>query len=101
MLVGLASLQEPEQSSVTLAASAAHTRGKNQVISETYGASGWDLSPEEMRRLADWQSVRGVTRLVPHAFEFWQDRPFRLHERRHFVPDPAVPGNWTSTLLYP
>ena len=40
-------------------------------------------------------------RLVPHAFEFWQDRPFRLHERRHFVPDPAISGGWTSTLLYP
>ena len=40
-------------------------------------------------------------RLVPHAFEFWQDRPFRLHERRRFVPDPAAPGSWTSTLLYP
>ena len=40
-------------------------------------------------------------RLVPHAFEFWQDRPFRLHERRHFVPDPAISGGWTNTLLYP
>jgi len=40
-------------------------------------------------------------RLIPRAFEFWQDRPFRLHERRHFLPDPAAPGGWTSTLLYP
>ena len=40
-------------------------------------------------------------RLVPHAFEFWQDRPFRLHERRHFLPDSTAPGGWTSTLLYP
>jgi pyridoxamine 5'-phosphate oxidase len=38
-------------------------------------------------------------RLVPHAFEFWMDRPFRLHERRRFELDGT--GNWTSGLLYP
>lgn len=36
--------------------------------------------------------------LVPHAFEFWMDRPFRLHERRRFE---RVDGSWTSGLLYP
>lgn len=38
-------------------------------------------------------------RLVPHAFEFWLDRPFRLHERRRFELAPG--GGWSSTLLYP
>ncbi len=38
-------------------------------------------------------------RLVPHAFEFWMDRPFRLHERRRF--ELAPDGSWTSGLLYP
>lgn len=37
--------------------------------------------------------------LVPHAFEFWMDRPFRLHERRRFVRGEG--GGWASTLLYP
>lgn len=40
-------------------------------------------------------------RLVPGALEFWQDRPFRLHERRRFVIDSSAPGGWTSTLLFP
>lgn len=38
-------------------------------------------------------------RLVPRAFEFWLDRPFRLHERRRFELDAS--GSWTSGLLYP
>lgn len=37
--------------------------------------------------------------LTPSAFEFWMDRPFRLHERRRFVRSPD--GRWSSSLLYP
>lgn len=37
--------------------------------------------------------------LTPSAFEFWMDRPFRLHERRRF--ERAADGGWTSSLLYP
>ncbi|MFM5949572.1 MAG: pyridoxamine 5'-phosphate oxidase [Novosphingobium sp.] len=37
--------------------------------------------------------------LTPDAFEFWMDRPFRLHERRRF--ERAAGGGWNSSLLYP
>lgn len=37
--------------------------------------------------------------LTPTAFEFWLDRPFRLHERRHFTR--LTEGGWASSLLYP
>jgi pyridoxamine 5'-phosphate oxidase len=39
-------------------------------------------------------------RVVPSIIEFWQDRPYRLHDRVEFrrkVPD----GGWTKTRLYP
>lgn len=36
--------------------------------------------------------------LRPEAFEFWHDRPYRLHERRRFIPQG---DGWTSSLLYP
>jgi pyridoxamine 5'-phosphate oxidase len=39
-------------------------------------------------------------RLQPLVAEFWQDRPFRLHDRVEFTRDaPAAP--WRKTRLYP
>lgn len=39
-------------------------------------------------------------RIVPLAIEFWQDRPFRLHDRIVFKRDtPGAP--WSKTRLYP
>ncbi|OJU12049.1 MAG: pyridoxamine 5'-phosphate oxidase [Caulobacterales bacterium 68-7] len=37
-------------------------------------------------------------RLVPQSFEFWRDRPFRLHERLVF--ERGAQG-WGTTRLYP
>lgn len=41
----------------------------------------------------------GGFRLVPRMFEFWQDRPHRLHERRVFKA--REDGSWNEGLLYP
>jgi len=39
-------------------------------------------------------------RLTPLAIEFWQDRPFRLHDRVEFTREaPGAP--WRKTRLYP
>jgi pyridoxamine 5'-phosphate oxidase len=37
-------------------------------------------------------------RLTPERFEFWTDRPHRLHERRLFLRDG---DRWQEGLLYP
>jgi pyridoxamine 5'-phosphate oxidase len=39
-------------------------------------------------------------RIVPLVIEFWQDRPFRLHDRIEFRRSDAA-GTWTKTRLYP
>lgn len=38
-------------------------------------------------------------RVSPDRIELWQDKPFRLHERRLFTPDGK--GGWTEGLMYP
>ena len=37
-------------------------------------------------------------RLIPQRIEFWEQRPFRLHQRRLFVQEE---GGWSMSLLYP
>jgi pyridoxamine 5'-phosphate oxidase len=39
-------------------------------------------------------------RVVPMTMEFWEDRPFRLHERVEFRRD-TLGGPWNKTRLYP
>jgi pyridoxamine 5'-phosphate oxidase len=39
-------------------------------------------------------------RVVPMIMEFWEDRPFRLHERVEFRRD-TLGGPWSKTRLYP
>jgi pyridoxamine 5'-phosphate oxidase len=42
----------------------------------------------------------GGFRIRPVQIEFWQDRPFRLHDRLVFRR-PTADGQWTRTRLYP
>jgi pyridoxamine 5'-phosphate oxidase len=59
---------------------------------------------EEMKRRFEGHEVPrppnwGGFRVVPLIFEFWQDRPYRLHERRVFRAQND--GSWAQALLYP
>ncbi len=49
---------------------------------------------DSIPRPANWFGWR----VTPEAMEFWQDMPFRLHDRR--VYKPGADG-WTSEALYP
>ena len=39
-------------------------------------------------------------RITPQRFEFWHDRPFRLHDRIEFRRDGAGHA-WSKVRLYP
>lgn len=50
----------------------------------------------EVPRPPHWRGYR----LAPLSFEFWRDRPFRLHDRLVFQRD-AVTASWRKSRLYP
>ena len=47
-------------------ASVANQLGRRRTLCETYGAGGWDLRMEDMKRIGDWLFATGVNTLVEH-----------------------------------
>ena len=64
-------------------ASAARQMGKEQVISESYGCCGWDVTPAELKKIGEFQYVGGVNRtcqhLVPYAEHGQRKRDYPSH----------------------
>ncbi len=46
--------------------SVANQMGRQRTLSETYGAAGWELRLEDMKRLGDWEYVLGVNFMNQH-----------------------------------
>ncbi|MBL8543684.1 MAG: pyridoxamine 5'-phosphate oxidase [Hyphomonadaceae bacterium] len=50
----------------------------------------------EVPRPPHWHGYR----IIPSSFEFWRDRPFRLHDRLVFSRETPA-GAWVKSRLYP
>ena len=44
--------------------------GKTQTISEMFGCCGWDVSPNELKRIAELQYVNGVNTMCQHLYPY-------------------------------
>lgn len=51
--------------------------------------------PNEIPRPDYWSGYR----VLPRTFEFWQEMPFRLHDRTLYERQPS--GDWVETKLFP
>ena len=44
--------------------------GKKKALSEMYGCCGWDVTPHELKRIADVQYVNGVNLMCQHLYPY-------------------------------
>ncbi|QHI69177.1 glycosyl hydrolase [Tichowtungia aerotolerans] len=59
-----------EYDSVKQCASVANQFRKTHILSETYACCGWEFTPEDMKRLGDWQAVLGVNCRCQSCFAY-------------------------------
>jgi len=67
--------------------SVANQLGRERVMSETYGASGWELNFADQKRVADWQFSLGINlvcqHLVLYSLKGYRKRDFPLSFMDH------------------
>lgn len=85
----------PRESRIGAVASRqSHPLADRATLLREVDAAAGRLEGRPVPRPTHWRGFR----VVPVAFEFWQDRAYRLHDRVRFARDGAF---WTGTRLYP
>ena len=79
-----------------LAGSVANQMGKEAVLTETYGLSGWNVSFEEMKWIAQWQMVNGVTLICQHLESY----TLRGLRKRDYPPSLFYQQPWWEVYRY-
>jgi len=69
--------------------------GSRSLLDERLAEVERDVGGEPVPRPPTW----GGFRLVPHAWEFWQHRASRLHDRFRYEREPS--GGWRIERLFP
>lgn len=82
--------QTSEYMTVKQCTSVAHQMGKSQVITETYGCTGWDFTFEGQKWMGDWQAVLGVNRRCQHLALY----SLRGCRKRDYPPSFNYNVNW-------
>ena len=73
--------------------SVAQQYGKKQVLSESYGCCGWDVTPKELKRIGDYQYVGGINRTCQHLIPYAEHGQRKRDYPSHFSPiNPWIDG---------
>lgn len=64
--------------------------GKKQVLTESFALCGWNVSFEELKRIAEWQFVNGVNQICQHL----QGYTIRGVRKRDYPPSLFIQQTW-------
>ena len=60
--------------------------GKKQVLTETFGCCGWDVTPTELKRIAGFQYVNGVNMMCHHLLPYSERGNRKYDYPAHYIP---------------
>ena len=83
---GIRSEMTPRQVS-----SVAQQLGKKHVLTETFACAGWDVTPTELKRIAEWQYVSGVNQMCQHLYPY----SIRGQRKRDYPAFYSEHNTWT------
>ena len=82
-------------------ASVATQYGKKQTITETFGCCGWELTPLNAKRIADFQFVNGVNMLCHHLLPYAEHGQRKKDHPAHYSDvNPWVKQEFKDFNLY-
>ncbi len=90
----------------SLVNSIAKQMGKEYVLDELYGVSGWPMKLEDYKRIGDWQSAGGVTLRCPHLAwytmkgEAKRDCPATILHQSAWFRDYRMVEDYFARLTY-
>lgn len=76
--------------------SAAQQLGKKHVMTETFACSGWDVTPRELKRIAEWQYVNGVNLMCQHLYPY----SIRGQRKRDYPAFYSEHNPWTTEFKH-
>ncbi|MBO4468271.1 MAG: hypothetical protein J5766_03115, partial [Clostridia bacterium] len=82
-------------------ASAAAQTGKKQCLTESFACCGWEVTPKDVKRIADFQFINGVNMLCHHLIPY-SERGSRKndHPAHYSVINPWVSYEFSDFNLY-
>ena len=82
-------------------ASAAAQLGKKQILTESYAGCGWNVTPKELKQIAEFQFVYGVNLLCHHLFPYEEYGQRKRDWPSHFSEfNPWVPAEFSDFNRY-
>ena len=87
------------------ASSVARQTGRDTVLSEMFGCSGWNVSFDHLRWIAAWQFMHGVNRVCPHLAAYSlrgcrkRDYPPSLHYHQPWWPHARMLNDTLARML--
>lgn len=76
--------------------SVANQLGKKHVLTETFACAGWDVTPKELKRIAEWQYVNGVNQMCQHLYPY----SIRGQRKRDYPAFYSDHNPWTTEFKH-